>query len=141
MTTHLTIGAVARLADVPAKTIRFYEEAGVLPEAGRSESGYRLYTEDDVRRIRLIRRARILGLGLREIKELADLAFAESCRTFEEELLRMIDRRLVEIDRTIADLVALKDDLGQLKASLTTTAACEESCRADECSNCRFIDD
>ena|SRR5579883_42163 len=107
MTTHLTIGAVARRADVPAKTIRFYEEAGVLPEAERSESGYRRYTEDDVRRIRLIRRARILGLGLREIKALADLAFAESCRTFEAELLRMIDRRLVEIDRTIADLVAL----------------------------------
>ena len=141
MTTHLTIGAVARLADVPAKTIRFYEETGVLPEAGRSESGYRLYTSDDVRRIRLIRRARILGLGLREIKELADLAFAESCRTFEEELLRVIDRRLAEIDRTIADLVALKEDLGQLKASLVATSPCDESCRADECVTCRFIDD
>jgi DNA-binding transcriptional MerR regulator len=60
----LTVGQLARATGVPAKTIRFYEQVGVLPVAERSESRYRQYSRRDVDRLVFIRRARALGLSL-----------------------------------------------------------------------------
>ncbi len=58
MERRLTIGQLSELAGVPRKTIRYYEEVGVLPPPGRSDARYRLYTNIDVRRVELVRRAR-----------------------------------------------------------------------------------
>jgi DNA-binding transcriptional MerR regulator len=102
----MTIGAAARLTEISEKTIRFYEEAGILPPTGRTESGYRLYTANDVRRLRLIRRARALGVSLRDIKDLVSLAFARSCLNFEERLIELIDLRLATVEKEIAALEA-----------------------------------
>lgn len=141
MDTLLTIGALARRANVPVKTVRFYEDIGLLPAAERSEGGYRLFTLTDVRRLRLIRRAKLLGLSLQEIRELADLAFADSCQSFEVRLQTLIDRRLADVERTIAELQSLGDELRQLRTSLAAPAPCEGACRTDACDYCRFIDD
>ena len=64
MNTRLTSGQLGKLTGVPPKTIRYYEEAGILPLPERSESRYRLYSETDVRRLELIRRARALDMTL-----------------------------------------------------------------------------
>jgi len=56
MRSTLTIGQVAKATGINAKTIRYYEEAGVAPPPQRSQSGYRMYSETDVRRFDLIRR-------------------------------------------------------------------------------------
>ena len=64
MTTQLTIGQLAELTRVPTKTIRYYEQSGILPTPRRSDSNYRLYSETDVRRLELIRRARLLDMTL-----------------------------------------------------------------------------
>jgi DNA-binding transcriptional MerR regulator len=66
----LTIGQVAKSTGVAARTIRFYEAAGVLPAAGRTAAGFRQYSEDEVQRLLFIRRARALGLSLRNLKAL-----------------------------------------------------------------------
>ena len=66
----LTVGQLARASGVPAKTIRYYEQVGVLPAARRSASGYRQYIRNDVDRLVFVRRARILGLPLAQLKAL-----------------------------------------------------------------------
>ena len=66
----LTIGKVARRAEVGVETVRFYERQGLIAEPQRARSGYRLYPEATVTRIRFIRRAKGLGFSLREIREL-----------------------------------------------------------------------
>ena len=66
----LTIGQVARTSGVAAKTIRYYEQIGVLPAPSRAASSYRLYDQRGVERLRFVRRARSLGLPLRQLRTL-----------------------------------------------------------------------
>ena len=66
----LTIGRVAKATGVSAKTIRYYEEIGVLPAPARTVAGYRQYTEQGIERLRFVHRARGLGLSLRQVKAL-----------------------------------------------------------------------
>lgn len=73
MTNRLTIGALSRRTGVPIKAIRFYEARGVIPAPARTEAGYRLYSPADVRRLRLVRRARLMGLALPEVKVLGSV--------------------------------------------------------------------
>jgi MerR family copper efflux transcriptional regulator len=71
----LTIGRVARLAEVGVETIRFYERQGLIQEPPRRESGYRQYPKDTIQRVRFIKRAKDLGFTLKEIRELLVLGF------------------------------------------------------------------
>ena len=66
----LTIGQVAKATGIAARTIRFYETAGVLAAARRTAAGYRQYSEQEVQQLLFIRRARALGLSLRDLKSL-----------------------------------------------------------------------
>ena len=68
-----TIGKLAALTGIGKETVRFYERRGLLPEPSRNASRYRMYSDDDVRLIQFIRRAKDLGFTLREIKQLIDL--------------------------------------------------------------------
>jgi DNA-binding transcriptional MerR regulator len=76
---HMTIGELARRTGLAVRTLRFYADAGVLPEAARSESGYRLFGPDAVARARLLRTLRELGVGLADIKRVlaAEVSLAE----------------------------------------------------------------
>jgi len=81
----MTIGELARKSGLSVRTLRFYADAGVLPEAGRSKAGYRLFDNDAVPRARLIRTLRDLGVGLGDVKRvvggeasLADVASAHA---------------------------------------------------------------
>ena len=69
----MNIGQAARAAGVSAKMVRHYEGIGLLPKAGRSASNYRLYGPDDVHVLRFIRRARVLGFPIEDIRELLGL--------------------------------------------------------------------
>jgi len=72
MTALLTIGALANRTGLPVRTIRFYSDAGVVPEAERSESGYRLYGEDALARLGLVRTLRDLGIDLATIRRVLE---------------------------------------------------------------------
>jgi DNA-binding transcriptional MerR regulator len=69
----MTIGEAAARSGVPPKTIRFYEEIGLIAQAARGENRYRTYVEKDVRTLQFISRARALGLSLKDIGALLEL--------------------------------------------------------------------
>ena len=116
MNKGLTIGELAKLTDVPPKTIRYYEDEGILPAPRRSESRYRLYTDVDVRRLELVRRARLLDMSLAEARELVEWASTEKCEDFQGRFLEVVRRKLQKVDRRITDLSLLKEDLQRLEA-------------------------
>ena len=135
MNTRLTIGQLAKSTGVPPKTIRYYEEVGILPSPERSESHYRLYSEIDVRRLELIRRARALDMTLPEVGELVKWASSGTCNDFQGRFLEVVRRKLEEVDHRIADLEHLKQDLQRLEAHFIES---EKEVKADhtvlECS-------
>ena len=116
MNKRLTIGRLAKSTGVSPKTIRYYEEVGILPPPERSDSHYRLYSETDVRRLELIRRARVLDMALPEVRELVEWASRKTCNYFRDRFQEVVRRRLEEVDRRIADLRHLSQDLIRLEA-------------------------
>ena len=116
MERKLTIGQLAEVVGVPRKTIRYYEDVGVLPPPARSDGRYRLYSDMDVRRLELVRRARALDMGLAEVRELVEWASTGSCNDFQERFQGVLHRKLEEVDHRIADLEHLKQDLHRLDA-------------------------
>ncbi len=120
MKAGMTIGELATELRLNPKTIRYYEEVGLLPEPRRSESGYRLYSRSETERLRLIKRGKLLGLSLAEIKGIVEYAIDGSCRTLERQLLSLVEAKLTEIDEKIGDLVAFRDNLQQYHNDLSS---------------------
>lgn len=142
MTDVLTIGVVARRTGVPADTIRFYEAEGVLPPAARTPAGYRQYTSTDIRRLRLVRRARLLGLGLPEIKVLVEQAFASECSAFVTQLLDHVAWQRQDIRRQIHELQALEAEMDALERHVRhAQRALTPGRRVADCGFCPLIDD
>jgi len=115
---HLTIGQLAKRARLNPKTIRYYEEVGLMPKAARSESGYRLYTEGEITRLQLIRRAKLLGLSLQESKEVVEYATTGRCLTLEGHLLELLSTKMARVEAQIAELRLLRKELQALHDSL-----------------------
>jgi len=111
----IQIGELANRFDLNPKTIRYYEQIGLLPEPERSLSGYRRYNDAAVERLGFIRRARVLGLSLEEIGEILSLKARDLCPC--GHVLDIIDAKITAIDRRIADLQALRSDLGTLRGA------------------------
>lgn len=106
---RLTTGALAKAAAVNIETIRYYERSGLLKQPPRTPSGYRQYSAETVRRIRFIKRAQQLGFTLVEIRTLLALQFEThlTCDDFRQQA----EAKITEIEKKIASLVAMKDDL------------------------------
>lgn len=96
------IGTLAKQAGVPIKTIRYYEDVGLLPKATRTAAGYRLYSPDTVDRLQFIKKAQSLGLRLPDIREILELADRGRCPC--GHVQRVLKKRLVELRQKIADL-------------------------------------
>ncbi|MBU0654076.1 MAG: helix-turn-helix domain-containing protein [Gammaproteobacteria bacterium] len=124
MPTTLTIGKLGQASGVNIETIRYYERNGLLPSPTRSSSGYRHYREDDVKRLRFIRRGRELGFGLEEIRSLLQLTDQpqQPCDTADQ----LVQKHMAEVDARIRDLQAIRAALGQLAGCQSQTA---EHCR------------
>lgn len=122
----LTIGQFARHAGLNPKTIRYYEEIGLLPQPPRNEVGYRLYFDEDLPRLRFIQRAKMLGLSLAEVKQLVNYADDGDCGPLQERLLALMEEKLAEVDRRLSELAAFQDDLrrfhDELAAGLGTAS-------------------
>jgi MerR family copper efflux transcriptional regulator len=114
MAQTVTIGHVAKVTGVAAKTIRYYEEIGVLPAPTRTASGYRQYDEPGVQRVRFIRRARALGLPLRRLGRLAATLNGGSRPAVRPHLLALVREQLAAVRDQIAELKALQHELEQV---------------------------
>lgn len=107
----VTIGDLAKIANVPPRTIRFYEGKGILPSPRRSASGYRLYGPDDLKRLALVRRARSLGFSLSEVRDLVRLAQHERCDSFQGQVAQLMIEKLAEVDAAIQKLNETRQEL------------------------------
>ncbi len=109
---NYTIGQLAQLADVNIQTIRFYERKRILPKPERKPSGYRVFNEEDVRRLKFIHLSKGHGFSLQEIKELLDLRIdsKSSCdevRTLSEKKIEMMDAKIEELQTMKSALLKL----------------------------------
>jgi MerR family copper efflux transcriptional regulator len=108
----LTIGEVAKAADVGVETVRFYEREGLIAPPPRRTSGYRQYPPETIRRVRFIRRAKDLGFTLKEIGELLSLRVAPG--TTCAEVRAMAVEKIGNVEEKIAELQRIKDVLNRL---------------------------
>lgn len=111
MAKALTIGQVAQTTGVPARTIRYYEQVGVLPRAGRSAGGYRQYGDEGIHRLRFVRRARALGLSLAHLKTLTAALDGGACGVVRPRLRGLVQTHLSAVQQQIAELQLLQSQL------------------------------
>lgn len=134
----LTIGQIARRTGVPAKTIRFYEEIGLLPEPSRGPNSYRRYRLADLNRLLLLRRIRLLGLPLSSAKPLLIGASDARCGDVQRQLLSLVEQRLSAIDQEIAELHTLRETVAGYQRTLAACPPADDSTFSD-CSDMRCI--
>jgi Hg(II)-responsive transcriptional regulator len=124
-----TIGALAKATGVNIETIRFYEREGIIPAPPRTAGNYRVYGEEHIRRLTFIRRVRDLGFPLdvvRALLALADQPDRPCC-----EVDDLVVEQLHEVERKIADLMRLREELDRLA----------HQCRSDgRIAECRIIE-
>jgi len=108
---RMSIGRLAKTAEIGVETIRFYEREGLLPEPERTASGYRQYPADTVARLGFIRRAKRLGFSLGEIRELLGLAEARGDRG---RVKALAEHKLAEIEQRIEELRRMRGALAEL---------------------------
>jgi len=109
----MQIGVLAKRAGLNPRTIRYYEQIGVLPAAPRTQSGYRQYTDRDRERLAFIRNAQALGVTLDEIREV--LAFRDRGVSPCPYVSKLIDTKVEEIQDRIRGLQLLAGDLRRLR--------------------------
>jgi Hg(II)-responsive transcriptional regulator len=107
-----TIGEVARRVGIGVETVRFYEREGLVAPPPRSPSGYRLYPDEAIERLRFVRRAKQLGFTLDEIGALLDLRVRPDAPC--DEVRRLAAERLADVEARIADLQRIGAVLGRL---------------------------
>lgn len=123
------IGEAARLSGVSAKMIRHYEGIGLIPEAARTFAGYRLYSEQDVHRLRFIKRARSLGFPVRQIEVL--LALWSDRSRASAEVKHLAQQHAAELGERIAEMQAMQRTLEDLA----------RRCHGDERPDCPILED
>jgi DNA-binding transcriptional MerR regulator len=110
------IGELASRVGLTERTIRYYEELGLLESVKRLEGGVRVYTDDDVRRLKYIRKLKTLGLSLQEMLELENLYRRyRSNRTVLPRLMELLDAHLLTADARMSELRGLRDEIRSYK--------------------------
>lgn len=113
------IGVLSRMVNLSQRTIRYYEEIGLLHSVRRIENGKRVYTDDDVRRLKFIKRLKMLGLSLAEMVELEKIYRTQrDNREVIPKLLGILDERAIQIDDRIRHLADLKQEIREYQERL-----------------------
>ncbi len=128
MSELLTIGEVARLSGVTAKTIRYYESIGLLPKPTRADNGYRMYAAPTVEELRFIHRARGLGCPLEQVEALLGL-WRDPSRT-SAQVQALAHEHIQAVEQKIMELITIRNTLRELA----------ERCHGDERPDCPILD-
>lgn len=116
MDLDLSIGEVCGSTGLSPRTVRYYEEVGLLPGVRRRTGGRRVYGPDELERLRFIQRLKTLGLSLQEIKELNSLyALAGSTTAMLERLGDLLDAHISGLDTRIGELAGLRAEMDQYR--------------------------
>ena len=125
----ITIGEAAKQSGVPAKTIRYYEEIGLIGAATRDRNAYRSYTPSDVTILRFVGQARQLGFSIEDLKSLVAL-YRDRSRS-SRDVKTLAKRHLAEVEGKIRELEALRRALSDLIAR----------CHGDDYPDCPILDE
>ncbi|MFD2643676.1 Cu(I)-responsive transcriptional regulator [Pseudomonas japonica] len=125
----MNIGQAARRTGLSAKMIRYYESIGLLKPASRSDSGYRLYGQDDLHSLTFIKRSRDLGFSLEEVAKL--LTLWQDRQRASADVKALASEHIADLDRRIEELVSLRDTLSELVAH----------CQGDDRPDCPILKD
>lgn len=123
------IGEAAALTGVSAKMIRHYESIDLIPHAGRTFAGYRIYTDNDLHRIRFIKRGRSLGFSMKQIGEL--LGLWDDRGRSSADVKKLAGAHAEELDARIKEMEAMKRTLDHLA----------KRCHGDARPDCPILDD
>jgi len=121
----LTRGKLAKQSGVNFATVRYYEKLGLLPEPARSNAGYRMFSNESIKRIRFIKQAQELGFSLKEIKELLELRVTPEATTSDVRI--HANKKIAEISDKIKRLQEMKHSLKVL------VGICCDEASAGEC--------
>ncbi len=124
----MRIGELARATGTKAETIRYYEREGILPAADRTDSNYRDYSTEHLQMLTFVRRARGLGFNMAQVREL--LALSDHDEKPCQDVDQLVRQQLGDVERRIADLVSLREELNQML----------HSCDADKIGECRIVE-
>ncbi len=108
----MRIGDLSERTGIPVKTLRYYDDIGILPAADRTASGYRLYDDRALGQVGFVRAAQAVGLSLGEIRGV--IALRDQGTTPCAHVLELINQRRAELDQRISELESLRDQLGSL---------------------------
>ena len=125
----MNIGEAAKATGVSAKMIRYYESVGLIDPAARSESGYRVYSENDLHVLRFIKRARKMGFSMERIETLLGL-WRDGDRN-SAEVKKLALGHIAELEKQIAEMQAVAGTLRKLAAT----------CHGDTRPDCPILDD
>ncbi len=123
----MNISHAAKAAGLPTKTVRYYADVGLVAAQGRSTSGYRTYSEREIRKLIFVRRAREFGFSIEECREL--LGLYEKDDRASADVKQIATKRLFEIERKQRELQSLHDELSNLVTA----------CRGDNRPDCPII--
>jgi MerR family copper efflux transcriptional regulator len=112
MSNPMNIGEAAKASGVSAKMIRHYESVGLFPQAVRTDSGYRQYTDKEIGTLRFIRQSRDLGFSIEQIREL--LGLWQNRRRSSRQVKALAQAHIEELDAKLEELQAMKATLAHL---------------------------
>lgn len=118
----LRIGQVAKSTGIAATTIRFYEAAGVLPAPPRTASGYRQYTPGGIQQLLFVRRGRVLGLSLRQLKALMVALDGGGRHAVRQRMREVIHAHLSTVQAQMRELRLLERELEQVLGRIETSS-------------------
>ena len=124
----MRIGELAQATGTKAETIRYYEREGILPYADRTDSNYRDYSKDHLATLTFVRRARELGFSMAQVREL--LALSDRDDKPCQDVDRLARSQIVDVQRKIDDLTAMRDELSRMLAA----------CDTDKIGQCRIVE-
>ncbi|MGD9430700.1 heavy metal-responsive transcriptional regulator [Arthrobacter russicus] len=129
----MRIGEAAAAVGMTTKTIRFYEDRGLLPPAERSANGYREYAQDTVSRLEFIRRSQVAGLTLAQIQDI--LRIRDHGLTPCAHVCDVLARQLMDLDRQIVEITALRETVAGYHAA----AEAADPARCDPDRICSYL--
>ena len=115
------IGELAKQLSITTRTIRYYEEIGLMGKSDRIRGGTRSYNKDDILRLKFILKLKGLGISLKEIHELSDIfdLNEQDFHTITPRLIEILDRHIALVDEKMASLSSLRQDIVKYRIWMT----------------------